>query len=99
MFPDPHIMYDNGKFYIYATSMENDAGSYGRASVWVSEDFVNWEMQLTNYPVYGEFGGDIWAPDIVKVNDKYYQHIIWTHIRLLMMMVLFIFIGAGVNQW
>ncbi len=75
MFPDPHIMYDNGKFYIYATSMENDAGSYGRASVWVSEDFVNWEMQLTNYPVYGEFGGDIWAPDIVKVNDKYYQFI------------------------
>ena len=75
MFPDPHILYDNGKFYIYATSMENDAGAYGRASVWVSEDFVNWDMQLTNFPVYGEFGGDIWAPDIIKIGEKYYQTI------------------------
>ena len=48
MFPDPHVMFDEGKFYIYATSMENDAGSYGRASVWTSDDFVNWEMKLTN---------------------------------------------------
>lgn len=75
MFPDPHIMFDNGKFYIYATSMENSKGVYGRASVWTSEDFVNWEMKLTNWPVYGEFKGDIWAPDIIKKGDKYYQFI------------------------
>jgi len=75
MFPDPHVMFDEGKFYIYATSMENDAGSYGRASVWQSDDFVNWEMKLTNYPEYGKFGGDIWAPDIIRKGDKYYQFI------------------------
>jgi len=75
MFPDPHILYDNGKFYIYATSMENEAGSYGRASVWISEDFVNWQMHLTNWPVYGKFNGDIWAPDIIKKDGKYYQFI------------------------
>lgn len=75
MFPDPHVMFDQGKFYIYATSMENDAGSYGRASVWISDDFVNWEMRLTNWPEYGKFGGDIWAPDIIRKGDKYYQFI------------------------
>ena len=75
MFPDPHILFDNGVFYIYATSMENAAGAYGRASVWQSKDFVNWEMTLTNWPVYGKFGGDIWAPDIIKKDGKYYQFI------------------------
>lgn len=75
MFPDPHILYDNGKFYIYATSMENDARGYGRPSVWVSEDFVNWNIQLTNWPVLGKFGGDVWAPDIIKKDGKYYQFI------------------------
>lgn len=75
MFPDPHILYDNGKFYIYATSMENEKGSYGRASVWISEDFVNWDMKLTNWPEYGKFNGDIWAPDIIRKGDKYFQFI------------------------
>ncbi len=75
MFPDPHILYDNDRFYIYATSMENAEGAYGRASVWISEDFVNWQMKLTNWPVYGQFGGDIWAPDIIKKGDRYYQFI------------------------
>jgi hypothetical protein len=75
MFPDPHVMFDKGKFYIYATSMENDAGSYGRASVWISDDFIHWEMRLTNWPEYGRFGGDIWAPDIIRKGDKYYQFI------------------------
>lgn len=75
MFPDPHVMFDSGKFYIYATSMENAKGAYGRASVWISDDFVNWEMKLTNWPLYGKFGGDIWAPDIIRKGDKYYQFI------------------------
>lgn len=75
MFPDPHVRFDEGKFYIYATSMENDKGSYGRASVWTSTDFVNWEMKLTNYPEYGKFGGDIWAPDMIRKGDRYYQFI------------------------
>ena len=75
MFPDPHILFDDGVFYIYATSMENAAGAYGRASVWKSTDFVNWEMRLTDWPVYGKFGGEIWAPDILKRNGRYYQFI------------------------
>ncbi len=75
MFPDPHVLFDEGRFYIYATSMENDAGSYGRASVWMSDDFVNWEMKLSNWPEYGKFGGDIWAPDIIRKGDRYYQFI------------------------
>ncbi len=75
MFPDPHVLYDNGQFYIYATSMENSDGAYGRASVWISEDFINWQMKLTNWPVYGKFNGDIWAPDIIKNGDRYYQFI------------------------
>ncbi len=75
MFPDPHILYDGGRFYIYATSMENSKGAYGRASVWVSDDFVNWTMKLTNWPEYGKFGGEIWAPDFIRKEDKYYQFI------------------------
>ncbi len=75
MFPDPHVLFDDGRFYIYATSMENDAGAYGRASVWVSRDFVNWEMRLTNWPEYGKFGGDIWAPDIVRKDGRFYQFV------------------------
>jgi len=62
-------------FYIFATSMESDKPSYGRASVWKSKDSVNWEMQLNNWPEYGKFGGDIWAPDIIKKDGKYYQFI------------------------
>jgi len=73
MFPDPHIFYDGGNFYIYATSMENANGAYGRSSVWVSKDFVNWDMTLTNWPVFGKFNGDIWAPDILRKGDTYYQ--------------------------
>ena len=75
MFPDPHILYDEGRFYICATSMENERGAYGRASVWYSDDFVNWQMCLTDWPVYGQFGGDIWAPDIIKKDGKYYQFV------------------------
>lgn len=75
MFPDPHILFDQGVFYIYATSMETDSGKYGRASVWSSRDFVNWQMELTNYPEYGKFGGDIWAPDIIKKGNQFYQFI------------------------
>lgn len=75
MFPDPHVFYEDGKFYIYATSMENNAGAYGRASVWTSPDFVNWELRLTNWPVFGKFGGDIWAPDILKKGEQYYQFV------------------------
>lgn len=75
MFADPHILFDGGVFYIFATSMENDEGSYGRAATWFSRDFVNWEMQLNNWPVYGQFRGDIWAPDILKKDGKYYQFI------------------------
>lgn len=75
MFPDPHILADNGRFYIFATSMENQAGAYGRPSVWISEDFVDWKMQLNNWPVYGQFNGDVWAPDILRKGDKYYQFI------------------------
>jgi hypothetical protein len=75
MFPDPHVYFENGTFYIYATSMENLAGAYGRASVWSSKDFVNWEMRLTDWPVYGRFGGDIWAPDILKKDGNYYQFV------------------------
>jgi hypothetical protein len=75
IFPDPHILYDDDRFYIYATSMENDAGSYGRASVWVSQDFVHWEMRLTNWPIYRQFGGDIWAPDVVKKDGRFYQFV------------------------
>ncbi|MEI6605085.1 MAG: family 43 glycosylhydrolase, partial [Verrucomicrobiota bacterium] len=75
MFPDPHVISDNGKFYIYSTSMENQAGGYGRASVWMSDDFVHWHMKLTNWPAYGKFGGDIWAPDIIRMGKRFYQFI------------------------
>ncbi len=75
MFPDPHILFVNDRFYIYATSMETEAGAYGHASVWVSEDFVNWNMKLTNWPEFGKFGGDIWAPDIIRQRDKFYQFV------------------------
>ena len=53
MFADPHILYDDGTFYIFATSMENETGAYGRAAIWSSKDFVHWEMRLSNWPVYG----------------------------------------------
>jgi len=75
MFPDPHILFDNGTFYIYATSMENESSAYGRASVWMSKDFVNWEMKLTDWPPFGKFSGDIWAPDIMKKDGKFYQFV------------------------
>jgi hypothetical protein len=75
MFPDPHILFDQDTFYFFATSMENESGAYGRASVWKSKDFVNWEMRLTDWPVFGKFGGDIWAPDILKRDGRYYQFI------------------------
>ena len=75
MFPDPHMFEHDGRFYIYATSMENAAGAYGRASVWSSTDFVNWEMKLTNWPEYGKFRGDIWAPDVLPKDGKFHQFV------------------------
>ncbi len=76
MFPDPHVLFEDGTFYIYATSMENENTAYGKPSVWISEDFVHWKMRLTNWPVPGRtFGGDVWAPDIIKKDGKFYQFI------------------------
>ncbi|MBN2035197.1 MAG: family 43 glycosylhydrolase [Chitinispirillaceae bacterium] len=67
-FPDPHVLYDNGKFYIYATIVVNPQGAYGRMVVWESQDFVHWKMHNQSWPTF-----TTWAPDAIKgLNGRYY---------------------------
>lgn len=66
-FADPTIRKFGNTYYIYATT-DGTGNGYGPATVWMSEDFVNWRNVVMNWPTTEV----VWAPDVVRqANGKY----------------------------
>lgn len=61
---DPHIIRHEDAFYIFATSV----------GILKSYDLINWEEVghvFKETPKWGSPNANVWAPDIVKINNKY----------------------------
>ncbi len=77
--PDPTIIRaEDGYFYLYATE------DIPHLPIHRSKDLVNWEMVGTAFTEKSrpdfEPGGNLWAPDINKIGDKYvlyYSMSVW----------------------
>jgi len=75
-FADPTIIKHEGKYYIYATK---DPWGGNDLAVWVTNDFITWEMDSINWPTKEACtsstskGSMVWAPDIIQAkNGKFY---------------------------
>lgn len=68
-FADPTVRKFGDTYYIYATT-DGNGGGLGPSQVWTSKDFVNWTIEPMNWPSTYH----IWAPDVMKYNDKYYMY-------------------------
>lgn len=66
---DPQVLYDNGVYYMYATS--NIAGF----KVWTSSDLVNWRDRGAAYRRTASTWGRnrFWAPEVIKYGSTYYM--------------------------
>ncbi len=78
---DPTIIRDdNGTFYVYGTQDSAEWGEdfYGVSYLPIlsSQDLVNWKYEdsvfkMFNAPMWGTQGAGLWAPDVVKIGDRY----------------------------
>ncbi|MFV0291098.1 MAG: family 43 glycosylhydrolase [Mangrovibacterium sp.] len=64
-YPDPSILIDGEDYYLVHSSFLY----YPGLTIWHSKDLVNWQP-VSN--ALTTFVGSVWAPDLVKYNDKYY---------------------------
>lgn len=64
-YPDPSILRDGEDFYMVHSSFLY----YPGLLIWHSTDLVNWEPVAN---ALNTFVGSVWAPDLVKYEDKYY---------------------------
>ena len=65
-YADPDVYFENGVYYLYATSYRYD--------VWTSTDLVNWEKKpntAITAPVWG-YDEWHWAPDVKRLPDGRY---------------------------
>ena len=71
-FPDPTVIKgDDGLFYAYATQ-----GRLGDIPIFRSADLVDWQYVSNAFPEKSRRpdllpGGNLWAPDIIKIGDSY----------------------------
>lgn len=63
--PDPSILRNGDDYYIVTSSFEY----YPGLPIWHSTDLINW-TPVTN--ALNKYVSSVWAPDLVKVNNKYY---------------------------
>ncbi|HET7732605.1 MAG TPA: family 43 glycosylhydrolase [Paludibacter sp.] len=64
-YPDPSIMREGDTYYMVHSSFEY----YPGLLIWKSKDLINWTP--VGNALYKNVGS-VWAPDITKVNGKYY---------------------------
>lgn len=67
-YPDPSILRDGDDFYMVHSSFEYLPGLL----IWHSKDLINWEPVSHALNTYL---GSIWAPDLVKYEDRYYIYL------------------------
>jgi beta-xylosidase len=64
-YPDPSILRDGDTYYMVHSSFEY----YPGLLIWKSEDLINWTPVVN---ALHKYIGSVWAPDLVKHNNKYY---------------------------
>ncbi|MEO5595178.1 MAG: glycoside hydrolase family 43 protein [Chitinophagaceae bacterium] len=67
---DPYVLYTDGTYYIYGTGASNGFPAYKSA------DLVNWQSlgQVYTRDTNTSWGiHSFWAPEVYKVNNKYYM--------------------------
>ena len=64
-YPDPSIIRDGEDYYIVHSSFEY----YPGLTIWHSTDLINWTPVTS---ALRENVGNVWAPDLVKHDDRYY---------------------------
>jgi xylan 1,4-beta-xylosidase len=63
--PDPSVLKDGRDYYLTCSSFD----AYPGLLIWHSQDLVNWTPLLA---ALSEYVGSVWAPDLVKYNNKYF---------------------------
>lgn len=66
--PDPSIIKDGDTYYVTFSSFD----AYPGLLIWESKDLVNWSPVG---PALHDYVGSVWAPDLVKHEDRYYIYI------------------------
>jgi len=64
-YPDPSIIRDGDTYYMVHSSFEY----YPGLMIWKSKDLINWSPVAN---ALHKYLGSVWAPDLVKCNNKYY---------------------------
>src|SRR6187402_617326 len=64
-YPDPSIIRDGEDYYIVHSSFNY----YPGLLIWTSKDLINWKP-VTH--ALKKSVGSVWAPDLVKYNNKFY---------------------------
>ncbi|MEQ8552541.1 MAG: family 43 glycosylhydrolase [Cyclobacteriaceae bacterium] len=71
-YPDPTIIRDGDDYYATFSSFERSPG----LPIWHSKDLISW-APVTN--ALNKYTGSVWAPDMVKCNNKYYIYFPLNH--------------------
>lgn len=64
-YPDPSILVDGENYYLVHSSFEY----YPGLLIWQSKDLIHWTPKTH---ALNKYLGSVWAPDLVKCNNKYY---------------------------
>ncbi|WP_040950092.1 family 43 glycosylhydrolase [Gorillibacterium massiliense] len=78
---DTNVFYDNGTFYMNATTDGYDTGEFTNGptfGIWKSTDFVNWTFKNLDYPENFPYTSNkLWAPSMTKGPDgRFYMYYI-----------------------
>ena len=65
---DPYIVFEDGRYYLYATTGETTMSYY------TSEDMENWELGGTAFEIPADFWAykDVWASEVHKYRGRFY---------------------------
>ena len=66
-YADPDVYYENGIYYLYATSYHVERGY----EVYSSADLVHWEKRGMALTEAWNFKKNYWAPDVKKIGSRY----------------------------
>lgn len=68
---DPYIVYDNGTYYLYATTGDD------MLSYYTSYDLENWELGGTAFQIPDGFWAykDVWAAEVHKYRGRFYMFV------------------------
>lgn len=80
-YPDPCVLRDKGYYYLYSTNSyedfnEDDKKIFASSPILKSKDLCSFEyvgsvFDDEHFPRWGTKDAGLWAPDIIKIGDKY----------------------------